>query len=561
MSYCVIDGMNLSKQIYLKNTRFKINQRIDFERRGNRIPSTHQSSGTSKTKSSVIEKPTHRFLKQSVVIEHSESTNFKVLQRETSVYKYYIELKADALTEHGFFDLTKVPGLRLTGAGQFFKNLRLKNHLRQKDLAKFFNIDYQVVGAWENNRTSIPLHALLVLAEISGLSRFTFFSLMKQRNFNTKKELPVEFEKILDIVKYLIPHRKVNHTARITLLKCSEGTLSKVKTTLNVEPRSYSNKKVICSRELHNYLTTFFRYTKVPKICPPLTNEIRQWHDNSVDLKRAVIIPCLQSDGCIAKRYQGDKSYRIIFYGNNKVLHDYFVDAMYYEYNLLPSSYFVYNSRERFTAYEKRSTSEIMNEIVDEIMNLAGNTKTAPIREQTAEEYLNGPQPHLNYLKNAPKTERKLALRIWASTEGHISIYKRNSGCVSPVIGIGCAHPILVEQMQQIANGLDFPIFIKRDSSIWSGIQGLITQSLVSCINFIKLGGFIEGVKIGASSRYHEGINKDLLILGILEYIRKRKTTNKSLEKLPIDVHHKKVNKIIENREYKSMDYYIDYFS
>ena len=68
-------------------------------------------------------------------------------------------------------------------------------------------------------------------------------------------------------------------------------------------------------------------------------------------------------------------------------------------------------------------------------------------------------------------------------------------------------------------------------------------------------------VKISSNSPYHEGIDKDILLLGILEF-KKRRKTDASYRKLTLKDAHHKINKIIENREYESEnDYYIEYFS
>ena len=73
-------------------------------------------------------------------IEFSESHTIKILQRENSVNKYYVELKDDALTKRGYFDLVRVPDLYVTGAGSLFKSIREKNGLKQKDTAKIFMV-------------------------------------------------------------------------------------------------------------------------------------------------------------------------------------------------------------------------------------------------------------------------------------------------------------------------------------------------------------------------------------------------------------------------------------
>ncbi len=482
----------------------------------------------------------------------SKPTTFKALQRETSVYKFYVELKENVLTERGYLDLSKVPDLYISGAGQFLKNLRLENCLRQYDIAEILDVSRSKINNWENNECRMPLHKLVKIAELLDVTRDTIYSLINQGKFKTKSNFPVKLEKI-SIIQYFTPH-KDDDRGRITLLKCCpDEVLRKIKETLNVNLRyRRRNKIIITCREAYNFLTTFFKYSKVPKIRPPLTTEVKGWYDDAIDLKLAVIIPFLQSDGYMSQNRQ---KYRLDFFGYNKVLHDYFVDSMHYECNKLPSSYFISGSRIPYTSYSDNSLKKIR----DDIMNLAGNTKTSPANGQTPEEYLKEPQPHLEYLRTASVTELQIALRIWASTEGSISIYRKD-GYIYPDLRFGCSHPDLVKQLQQKARQFNIDFNISRSKRYWSGIQGLSTSALSSCIEFLKLGGFIKDVKISSNSPYHEGISKNVLFLGILEY-KKRILENSRPKKLPIQQVHYKINKIVENREYKSADYYINYFS
>ena len=482
--------------------------------------------------------------------KNSQPTNFKVLQRENTVYKYYVELKEDVFTEYGYLDIAKVPGLRLTGANQFLKNLRIKNCLSRKDIAKIIRVSPECVKSWENNYSNIKLQTLVKIAENLGISRNIIYSMIDQGKFSTKNKISPKFKKISDIIQYFNPLN--DDKARIVLLKhCPDETLSKIRETFKVKIRSHNrNWKIIYCRELHNLLKTFFRYIKVPKIHFPLTAEVKGWYDNGIDLKRAIIIPCLQSDGHI----QHEKQYysEVGFFGYNKTLHDYFVDAMYYEFNEMPSTYFKYCY---CTLYSRKS----IKKITDDVMNLAGNAKTSPAKQQTVEEYLKEPQPHLDYLINASEIEQQIALRIWSSTEGSINVYRWDK-YVYPQLQIACAHPGLVEQLQLIARRLNINFCIKHAKRNWSEIGGLSMKALSSCIEFLKLGGFIKNVKISSHSPYHEGINKNILLLGILEY-KKREQTNKELKNNSLQRIHFKINKIITNREYKSADYYINYFS
>jgi len=502
-------------------------------------------------------------------LENDKNTmpkTFKAMQRETTVYEFYVELKEDSLTEQGFLDLVKVPKLYVAGAGPFLKNLRKKNNLSQKDIGNILEVHRIAVKSWEYNINRMPLQKLVKISEILGVSRDTIYSLIDQGKLKTKNNLPVKFEKICNIVRYFNPH-KSNKQWHVSIFNCSNETLSEIEAVLNVNAviTSYSHANINC-KDVRNYLTTFFQYTKVPKINPPLTQEVKLWHDKNVDLKRAVIIPCLQSDGCIAN---GSQDFRIIFSGKNKKLHNIFVDAMYYEYNEWPSSYFYKSTPDACnqTTYVKNSVKEI----ADEILTLARSTKTSPSIGQTVEEYLKEPQPNLNYLINASDTEQKIAFRIWMSTEGYVTITKHKyiaRGCssrlkeeyVSPFLAIACAHPVLAKQLQQISRSLNIPLYIRHLKKKWFGIDVLTNSTILGSIEFLKLGGFVKGVKISAKSKNHKGVEKQTLLLGILEF-KKREQENTLLRKLSRKKIHYEINKIIENREYKSEDYYIKYFS
>jgi transcriptional regulator with XRE-family HTH domain len=480
--------------------------------------------------------------------EYSTSTTFKAIIYETSVYQYIVELKENVFTEQGFLDLVKVPGLRVAGTGQFLKNLRLKSKLLQKDIAELFGVSISQVSYQERNGNTIPLQPLIEIAHARGTSRDAIYLSIAQGEFSIKNvALPVNFEKIREIAGYLSPSKY-----GINITKCPKEILSTIKATLNVHISQGSPKR-ISSKELHNYLTTFFHYTKVPKINPPLTEEVKHWREQGVDLKRMVIIPCLQSDGTSKQKQRHD----LTFLGNSQILHDYFLDAMHYEYNELPTAYFVNKSGSSscYTTFNQNSVTKILNEI----MKLAGNTKTSPAIGQTVEDYLKEPQPHLDYLINASETELKIALRIWASTEGYISI-NRSKGLIYPMLGIACAHPDLATAPQQIAKQFNIKFTKKRSKNTWSGIKVLVALTISSCIAFLKLGGFIKGVEVSSNSRYHKGFNKDVLLLGILEFI-KRERNKDFYRNLPLKEVHNEINKIIENKEYKSADYYIEYFS
>ena len=484
--------------------------------------------------------------------DDSKDTNFKEIVHETTVYKYYIELKEDVFTKKGFLDLAKVPELRITGAGRFLRKLRTENILSQMDVAKILWVSREVVKEWERNVIKMPLEALVKISETLNVSRDSIYSIIKQGKFSLKRAiLPLEFEQIRDIVLYLSPSKD-----GITLIlrkSCPENLIDAI-LSLNINLRTYGHKKVIYSKELNHYITTFFRFTKIPKIHPPLTTEVKGWFNDGIDLKRAIIIPCLQTDGSI-DNHNPNKSKALLFTGNNKILHNLFVDAIYLQYNSLPSSCFKRFNDHFVTCYTKRS----INEIADELMNIAGSTKTSPAQGQSVDIYLKEPQPKLDYLINASEIEQKIALRIWASTEGSFSIY-RDRLRIYPRLEIGCTHPVLAKQLQDIGKQHNMRLKIRKYKKTWSGVAYLHDRTLSGCINFLKLGGFIKGVKVSRNSPYYEGIDKNILTLGVFEYIRQERM-NKKPQILPMYFHHNNVKRIIKNREYKSAGYYIDYFS
>ena len=472
----------------------------------------------------------------------------KILQRETSIYKYYVELKEDAITEQGYFDLAKVPGLYVDRTAQFLKNLREQMGLSQLKFAKKLGINKWAFINWERNRKRVPLTKLVEIAKFAGLSKDRIYSLIDQGIFKLNAPLSGKFEKIRDVIQFLKPPRRRHKN--VTVLRCPPKIIEQIE-KLGFQVKRSGRGMRLNSTRLYDYLTTLFHYSKIPKINPPLTTDVKSWFDQGVDLKRAIIIPCLQSDGC-----SGKSQYyltRLSFVGNCKILHNFFVDSMHYAYKLFPSCYFAHKNYVPVTIYQQQR-----NDIKEEIIKLAGNTKTSLAHGQTIDEYLKEPQPHLNYLINSGKNEKSIAFRIWASTEGAISIIGSKTGiCIS--FKIGCAHPKLVRDLQQVVRQLQINLKIEKAKENWSGILGLSTYAMKNLIEFIRIGGFISDVRISSNSPYHEGIPKDILALGILEYFRQRKM-NKWPKKLPISTHHDNINKIVRNKEFNSADYYINYY-
>ena len=478
--------------------------------------------------------------------EKDGASNFKVLLRETSTYRYFVQMKEDAVTEGGFFNLAKVSGLRVIGAGGFLRELRRKSNLTQKEMAELAGVTRDCLTAWELNNNNALLEILVKISEHFKIDREKIYSMIDQGKFSLSTNLPLRPQAIRDIIPYLVPHQP--NDQKVTILNCPKTVMFRIKTiTTNLWKTQYLYQ--INSKDLNLYLKAFFLYNKEYKIQPPLTNEVKHWHENGVDLVKAVIIPLLQTDGTCVENFP-------IFMGKNKILHDLLVDSMYFSYNILPSTYMKQSDSMNVprTVYGNKKSKKAATDI----MSMCGNTKTIPAKGQTREQYLKEPQAHINYLMDATETEQKIALRIWASAEGNVGV-ERDKSYIYPSLRITCTNPTVINQLKELARQFNIYFRIDKSKDTWSGFHRLRSKSIKNAINFLKTGSLIQNVKIGAKSPYYEGLAKDELLLGILEFkIREKK--NASLRTLPIDQIHHMIKNIVLKKEYKTVDYYIQYF-
>lgn len=113
-------------------------------------------------------------------------------------------------------------------------------------------------------------------------------------------------------------------------------------------------------------------------------------------------------------------------------------------------------------------------------------------------------------------------------------------------------HPLLIEEWKIFAESIGIKFTKYR--------KVLITSDFKSIINFLKIGGFILGVKAGGNSRYFKGIPKNKILFSILEYYYRLSKVGKYLEKSSSEIN-KKIREIIDNKEFKSDNFYIKYLS
>jgi hypothetical protein len=220
-----------------------------------------------------------------------------------------------------------------------------------------------------------------------------------------------------------------------------------------------------------------------------------------MDLRKAIILPLLQSDG------SGNKKE---FWLNGKCvgLHDIFADAVYYSYGLLPSGYFYDSNGEG--CYK---TSYISKIATNDLLNLGGSFKSEPAKHQSAEEFLFEIQPHMKYLENSSLLEKQIAFRSYASAEGYIGHTGKH-----PKLQIACANPSLSYYVKKLSADVGINLNPYAAKNTWSGSGHLTTGKIQSIIRFKEMGGFFPGMKISGITKYLEGVEKNEVLGIVLKY-------------------------------------------
>lgn len=480
----------------------------------------------------------------------SKKQNF--VTKSTSVYTEYYVLNEDALTNRGYFDLVQIKGLRVY-AGEIVRDKRHKLSLTQREFSKLMEISLSSLTKIEKEKVAVPLSLLISLVHDKEI----IYRLIEEERieFLKKLHLPTKLEEISSFIGYLSIRGN-----GIIIKRIGKEYAQEISTLLNC--KLYfppNNQLVLKSQLLCSFIRTFFHKVVETKINPPLTDYVKELLKN-VDLRKAIIIPLIQTDGyhVFDKR---KKQFYIGFKNTSKLLHNILVDAMYFRYNCLPSSYLLEEkqSKKYTPAYNTRYVGMDFQKIHKELLNLCGNFKTSKYHSQLQESYNLEAKPHLGYLDNATILEKEIALRIWASAEGCITPMHRNSsGLIVPKLQISCANKELLYQLHKVARDLGIYFNIKKEKN--RGYKGLLNFSISCALSFLKIGGFIENVKISKSSMYYEGINKQDILYATFEHMF-REREDASLRGLPMRIIHHKIKEIAEQKEYKSVDFYVKYFS
>lgn len=478
------------------------------------------------------------------------NNNIIFKQREITVFCHKIYVKKENITKEGYFDLKKIPSLRIID-NNLLKKIRDKYNKTHNDLALIAKVPIRTEIGWESYKKALPFDKLLLICNRLGLKEKKVYKLIKNSEFTfgnhhgkNRIRLPLKPDEF-KIANYLVPLEP----EKVYVIKNTPREIrDKIFKEFSVD--NYYLKKsgliVIYSYLLYEFLKTFYDYKKELLIKFPLTKEVPYWINRRVNLTKSVIIPLLLTDG-------GEKPACVFISGESNIVHDIWSDAFYYEFNKLPSSYKLPYKNIFITSHR------LPIDILGKIKKICPNFKTAP-RNETLENYQKLLQPTISYLHKISKLEQQIVLRLWTITEGSISIRNSKSEkLITPNLRIACAHPTLTKELQEIAKNNEINMSIKKGNT-WSGIGGLQTTSITSVVNFLKISGFIRGVKVAKSrSNIFGGFDKQDVLLGILEFVKSQRE-NSFYKTDNIQKINKWIRDIIKNREFKDENYYIKYF-
>ncbi len=491
-------------------------------------------------------------------VEKLSKNDKATLINETSVYKEYAILKDSALISDEHFDLIQIPNLRIY-AGNLLKSIRLKLNLTQKEFARKYKVSKSALMHWEHNRSAIALNTLVDIAKEIVLTKKDIYKFIRERKILTKKGINLFFKYGYFIE--ILPFISIRSKNILIIKQTGKEYVKKISELFNLKIYYSTNKQfVINNADLYNFLITFFDIKIDLKINLPQTKFIKNL--NNIDLRKAVICPLLQTDGSggLDKR---KNLYVASFKNISKELHDIFVDSIYETYDgFLPGSYLLKDSikDDKYTeCYVTKYFGKLFQPLYKDLIKLCGNFKTSKCHSQSSEDYEKEDKPHLDYLLNAKEFEKIVALRIWASTEGAIIPMRRNKGgLIVPKLQISCSNKDLLFQLQKIATSIGLHFTVRNEKG--TGYKCLYNMAVSCALSFLKLGGFVDGVKISKSSKYYEGVNKQDLVYATLEHmIKERKDA--SLRKLPIVKVHELIRNLAENKQFKNLNYYIKFFS
>ncbi|MFH1787076.1 MAG: hypothetical protein ABH829_05510 [archaeon] len=175
-------------------------------------------------------------------------------------------------------------------------------------------------------------------------------------------------------------------------------------------------------------------------------------------------------------------------------------------------------------------------------------TKHQPARgKQNWEQYLIEKQPTLKFLKRSSMKTKELAFRLAISLEGCVTLANSKNKYSRPKLMLTCFHPILINEWQKIADEVG--------THMYKSENRLSTVSFSPIANFLQIGGFIEGIKIGNNSKHFSGFEKNDMLLSICElYLLQREGKLKHSSNSNAEL-----KNILQHHRFKEASFYIEY--
>jgi len=216
-----------------------------------------------------------------------------------------------------------------------------------------------------------------------------------------------------------------------------------------------------------------------------------------------MILVMLLTDGYVGIVRQGKYKYiKISYWSNDKILRDLFAKFVKKAFNVEPS----HIGFQEVYFKRKLDTEKILSDL----------RKILPVIDKQSS------FTSLRFLKNEKNYVINFALRLAMSGEGSISLSRKENGGFRFHLGFACANIILCKEWQELFNVFGIKMSIRKDSAVSSGYHGLQVVSENSILNFHKLGGFINGVKIQKGRKF-KGFDKNHLLGICIKIINKKR--------------------------------------
>lgn len=163
-----------------------------------------------------------------------------------------------------YYDLTKIEGLRIVGAGTMIKEFREQEQLYQKELADKIEATADQVYRWENDKCATPVEVLL---EISCSKKELFkrfleldilFKVGKRGNKKSPVNLPLEASKEIDC----LASKCISTSQELRIRNKDKKVSDKLEDLFEVDVRENTSKYFVKNWTVARFFETFYRYER-----------------------------------------------------------------------------------------------------------------------------------------------------------------------------------------------------------------------------------------------------------------------------------------------------------